>query len=229
MGSTRATELPAPIWQYRPASLPNGCFVEAVVFADWYMTKEFDGPKTWAKPVFITAWVGSRSFAHAVAIFQWRGRYYLWDAEWGAMPLRMDRYKGRPGITLAGFAELTYRDALEGKLAKAQQGPAPQPLLHLSWPPGLDVLGWAEQRLGSTRPTFRLVIATPDGERRMLGFVVQEEMFLYNEEKGTVGGKITGDPTKHLHELARRIYPQVKDIRLSALKTPAQGAAGSGR
>jgi hypothetical protein len=213
-------QLPREIGEYRPADLPNGCMVEAVVFADWFMTKEFDGPKSWAQAVFIKARLQGRKLDHAVALFQFEGRLFLWDVEWGVMPLSInERGRERPE-SLAELAERTYNDWLRRAERLAASGRTPVPKARLPLPPGKSTFVWAAERLNPTRPILQGVAQLPAGERPFMVFVVQERMYVYDPEVGTVAAAWKDQPKETLTRILRKMFGPLKDMRITEAREP---------
>ena len=214
---------PPEIVNYQPADLPNSCMLESVVFADWFMTREFDGPKSWAQAVFITARLQGRKFDHAVALFQLEGKLYLWDVEWGVLPLSIEERSRPPGQTLAEVAERTYGDWLKRAAKMAKQGKAPLPSLRLSRPPGLSVLEWARDRLNVTRPTLMVAGESAAGAFDALSFMVLDRMFVYTPDFGTTASALSGEPKSTLTKIlgSMRGGP-VSGLRIYDVRTPVE-------
>lgn len=180
-----ALNLPEAITHYRPAALPNGCMVEAVVFADWFMTRKFDGPNSWAQAVFIEPHVQGRKLAHAVAIFRHRGEFFLWDIEWGC--LRLPQASPADG-SLARVAGQAYAAHLTVLADRARRGarPARREASTASAP-----LHDARARLRSTRPTLLVEL---QGRETIdaLAFVVEGRLMIYHPDRGTLAAPFAG-------------------------------------
>lgn len=218
MAALPAPNLPSKILDYRPARLPNGCMVEAVVFADFFMAGEFDGPKSWAQGVFITGRVAGKKFDHAVALFQFKGRIFLWDIEWGVLPLDLDQAQQRGSLTQ--IAESTYNAWLARAEKLAARGNPPTPLLATPRAPGVSELDAAAERLGRTRPTLRVNFQDVQGDQAALAFVVGERVFLYRPEIGTTASAVTRDLRATLEKLVRSQAGGISHLTLGDLRLP---------
>lgn len=170
--------LPSSVMNYRGAHLPNGCMVEAVVFADWYMEHEIDGADSWAHAVFIRAKLRGREIEHAVALFRFAGHFYLWDVEWGCMTLPKPQCHEH---SLAHLAEDAYQAHLTVMETQAQRGvPPPRPSLLPITAPAVIA---ARERLRRHRPTLLLTIDGKEGHA--LAFMVQDRLLVYAPALGT--------------------------------------------
>lgn len=171
-------DLPSSVTSYRGAHLPNGCMIEAIVFADWYMEHEIDGADSWAHAVFIRARLQGREIEHAVALFRFAGKFYLWDLEWGCMMLPKPRGHER---SIAHLAEETYQAHLTALATQAQGGiPPPRPsVLPITAPAVIT----ARERLRRHRPTLLLTIDGQEGHA--LAVMVQDRLLVYAPAFGT--------------------------------------------
>jgi hypothetical protein len=220
LATTHNPTLPPEVTGYRAAQIRNGCFVEAVVFADFYMHGEFDGPRSWAQAVFIEGKLQGRTFGHAVALLQTQARTWLWDAEWGLLPI--DLAQARKCGTLTRLAEVTYQNWLADAAGQTAQGHPPAPRPVLPRPADMSELDWAASRLGAHRPTLRARFLAGDRRLEALGFVVNDRIFIYSPESGTIGMSIGGGGAKAaLQALLQKAFGPVTGVEFSQIRVPA--------
>ena len=168
--------LPREIEEYRAARIDRGCLIEAIVFADWLMTRDFDGKHKAASIVSVDPKMGDKNQRHAMVVFTHNDKFYTWDMNYGSQSIDANGCK-----TMAEAAKKTFEKMYENDLKNYEAGEGKiniqknVPIASSSNP--LDV---AVDRLNETRPVLIIGVKKDGYEKSAIATIFEGDLYIFS-------------------------------------------------
>lgn len=214
---------------YASGEVPNGCVFEALIFADWFMSREIDGPNSAAEPIDLIVNEGKPdAFGHMAVLFRLGGKFYSWDTNFGVCELSPTKDQRTSSVALKRLAAVAITKKFSDlKRAQAENSYFPAPA-RIFPPKGVAVEEWVAERMNLTRPVFVVQCKTSDGgTKSVVGVNYNGVCWLYDSNPSASGGvfgvfavQSSEQILNAVHTGLAKRYGPVADVRFDKISAP---------